>query len=1212
MKKKYYLLFLLLIPIIIIVGRSFALPISSEIKTIEINSDNYDNAGSFNIKKTVDWKEKGKAEITYTVKTIEKNTNNNYKDIVLVIDTSNSMNDGKLEKVRNDSIELIRSLLNDLNNRVALITFNNNATIKSDFTNNKEELESLLNTLTISNKANFNNALLKVNELLNNYDNLDNHDLVVLFLTDGNPNEGMPNDKATYGMLKDKYQNIVINAVQYEEEKGITDGIKNISDNQFLVSDRNILTEAMLTSIPYEKFNIVDIINNSNFTINSNDDIKVNNGTVELKTENGNQVINWNLANTKSGVTSTMKVIINLNSNLINQNDLYKTNNGTTISYKLKEESEKSLTSDKTLLLKNKYNVNYDLNKPSNCNLDSISSESHFVGDIVSKKTQSLYCDGYIVKSWEIKGEDNISVKTINSSAFLMPSTDITVRAVWAKNGIVKSMDGVVYERANTLYRVLQDAAVEGTYAKEYTGPHQDSNTKVGTKKIYHWYADQNDSAKGAEISNMNYVKFGKYCWQMIRTTDTGGVRLLYKGIYDDTTKCQSVNSYGLAYGYYNTTMWYDSNDSYYNYYYGTDFTFDEETHQFELAGNVIQAIITEDTADDFIGMFTCRSNTNSSCSYLYRITSKKNEHYVNATELYYSSYIYQSIGYGYIADSVAQYSMAAGSYMYGDIVYGYSSYDASSNLSFGSSATLIEKMRFDSSYYVSDEIEKSYTSGNTQYYRLKNPVSMSNFSSPTQLIGKYWVTYKNNSFAHPDVIADIDDYNFYYLKYYSSENDINGNTIYHYYDYNVLKIGDSITDNGDGTYTLNNVVEVSFHSFMPNRNNYIGKYICKDGETTCDNPWKINSYYCYECDGTYAAQYGSRISVYYKDANENILIAKNRNGNQLIDTLVVNKYDLIDNMSNYSEYHYTCGNLLSTCNDDNIRIFYGGYNSSTSAYLSSINNKYYYGSSVTWDGTKYTLVDPKEFEVFMDVDLFSHHHFTCLSPKQTSCEQVAYIYYTNIPDKQTYGSSYIYGYYILLKNGEMDVKAIFNSMINDNIHDSFAKSTIDLWYSKNMTQYTDYLEDSIYCNNRDINMNGWDPDGGKINVYDYGKTAYYNYDEIITVDIKCNREIDRFSMDNPKAKLTYPVGLMSYDEMLLLGNNNARNHSIYWHTMTPTYSASYPSMIYVSTSGYIGSSSGSEAIVPAITLKYDTEYISGDGSVDDPYIVDTSEVDGQ
>ena len=38
-----------------------------------------------------------------------------------------------------------------------------------------------------------------------------------------------------------------------------------------------------------------------------------------------------------------------------------------------------------------------------------------------------------------------------------------------------------------SLYGVLKDAAIEGTYAKEYTGEHHDSFTKEPSKKIYHW-----------------------------------------------------------------------------------------------------------------------------------------------------------------------------------------------------------------------------------------------------------------------------------------------------------------------------------------------------------------------------------------------------------------------------------------------------------------------------------------------------------------------------------------------------------------------------------------------------------------------------------------------------------------------------------------------------------------------------------------------------
>ena len=316
-KKQFIILVLiLLIPIIILVGRSFSLPINGEVKSINIQSNNYDEEGSFALEKKVDWEEKGIAKIIYNFKTVEKNKNNNYKDVILVIDKSNLMNEGKLDKVRRDSLEFVNSFLTDLHNKVALITFDTEATIKSNFTNNKEELAPLLGSISIGGKSNYNNALLKVDELLRNYDKEDNKDLVVVLLTNGNPNLGVPNDKATYEMLKDKYPYININAIQYENILEISDGIKNVSDYQLIAGYENVLDEAILTSIPYEQIVINDIVNNEHFNVNSINDIKTDKGIVELKNENNNQVISWSMNNLRSGSKAKMEVLV-LGVNLI-------------------------------------------------------------------------------------------------------------------------------------------------------------------------------------------------------------------------------------------------------------------------------------------------------------------------------------------------------------------------------------------------------------------------------------------------------------------------------------------------------------------------------------------------------------------------------------------------------------------------------------------------------------------------------------------------------------------------------------------------------------------------------------------------------------------------------------------------------------------------------------------------------------------------------
>ncbi len=43
------------------------------------------------------------------------------------------------------------------------------------------------------------------------------------------------------------------------------------------------------------------------------------------------------------------------------------------------------------------------------------------------------------------------------------------------------------------------------------------------------------------------------------------------------------------------------------------------------------------------------------------------------------------------------------------------------------------------------------------------------------------------------------------------------------------------------------------------------------------------------------------------------------------------------------------------------------------------------------------------------------------------------------------------------------------------NTKDSTIKTAIDKWYGEKMTDYTGYLEDTVWCNDRSMgNSNGW------------------------------------------------------------------------------------------------------------------------------------------
>ena len=96
-----------------------------------------------------------------------------------------------------------------------------------------------------------------------------------------------------------------------------------------------------------------------------------------------------------------------------------------------------------------------------------------------------------------------------------------------------------VNAESHYLYDVLKDEAESNGLAKEYTREHHDSFTKEATHKIYHWYATT--AEEGNQINEKNNIVLGDYCWKIIRTTDTGGIKVLYNGEVTNG-KCLGTN----------------------------------------------------------------------------------------------------------------------------------------------------------------------------------------------------------------------------------------------------------------------------------------------------------------------------------------------------------------------------------------------------------------------------------------------------------------------------------------------------------------------------------------------------------------------------------------------------------------------------------------------------------------------------------------------
>ena len=707
------------------------------------------------------------------------------------------------------------------------------------------------------------------------------------------------------------------------------------------------------------------------------------------------------------------------------------------------------------------------------------------------------------------------------------------------------------------LYNILKDAAEEGTYAKEYTGSHKDSFTQNPSNKIYHWYGSL--GTNGTAILDKYNVIFANHCWQMLRTTDTGGVKMIYNGEAEDG-KC--LNTRGTHVGYASRT----SQNLAYNYWYGNDYTYDSTEKTFKVSGTTEQAIWDETTGPGLIGKYTCKlTSEDGTCATLYLVES-----YYSTTSAYViplnSNSHYSQFGtlqFNAISDSPSYVG-----YMYGD-VYAYSTTSGTTSQSFTTTQTMLQSTSLGTSYWYADSIDYGTLTANR--YSLVNPYQVSGTTDYPNLVGKY--TFRSSSGTNTATsvyyIAAVNNTTMYYKQLQS------GNLLSAY---EPIVFGDYITDNGDGTYTINNPTNVTLSDWYTNYANYKNKYTCNDNSTTCVSPRYTTA--------TTSTNYT------YINADEKIMIGKTRSGLTLTDTLLVRKDELVINSSNYSDYKYTCNTDSATCTEATLRMI-SGY--STTGYNYAPNH--YWGSSVTWDGTNYTLQDPIEIENYNNMNNISTHHYMCVSNGLKTCATVAYVYYYT-------GTGTMY--YITLKDGVTTVDKALEDMLTKNTTNSTIKSGIDAWYKHYLLEdYDDYIEDTIFCNDRSIRaINGWNPDGG--NTLDHLQFKEYS----ITNDLSCANTTDQFSTTNTNAQLTYKVGLMSSPEMNILNNSNAqKTGQIYWLASPFHFYSSGAVGRRVGTGGgvsYLGAT-GAAGVRPAISLTPGTTYATGDGSMANPYVVSTN-----
>ena len=246
------------------------------------------------------------------------------------------------------------------------------------------------------------------------------------------------------------------------------------------------------------------------------------------------------------------------------------------------------------------------------------------------------------------------------------------------------------------------------------------------------------------------------------------------------------------------------------------------------------------------------------------------------------------------------------------------------------------------------------------------------------------------------------------------------------------------------------------------------------------------------------------------------------------------------------------------------------------------------FGNGVTYENGVYTLVNTSN-------SIDTYHHYTCNNSTGT-CETVRY--YNNSSNKS----------YLELSNGVDIEQALINMLSADNVNksNSLIKSLIDTWYQNNMTAYTSKLEDVVFCNKRKIEkLANFNPNGGTLST---SEVEILDVNNGVATNLYCENITDQFSLYNPKAQLTYPVGLMTSEEARFVNNISIiKTGSAYWLMSPYCYVSTEGEMSIIGSSGYFAGSwiISTYGIRPVISLKPGTLYVSGDGSKNNPYIVE-------
>ena len=198
---------------------------------------------------------------------------------------------------------------------------------------------------------------------------------------------------------------------------------------------------------------------------------------------------------------------------------------------------------------------------------------------------------------------------------------------------------------------------------------------------------------------------------------------------------------------------------------------------------------------------------------------------------------------------------------------------------------------------------------------------------------------------------------------------------------------------------------------------------------------------------------------------------------------------------------------------------------------------------------------------------------------------------------------------------------------VHTNTNDSSIKTTLDSWYNTNIEDkgYSSYISNAVgFCGDRSLPASVWGTNNNGDGVNNTPRTsifgAYARYVKNVAQFTCPEPSRDLYTTADSSIgnkALTYPVGLITYDELVFAGMDNRHINKLSWAYSTQHYWTMSPSHFdatgcrarewYLHSAGNLGpwwDVTYSLSARPVINLKANTLITSGIGTSSDPFVI--------